>query len=91
MKNTWVNNTLRKIKDLKNTTTNNKNRVKLKVHKAPERDVIKVNLLTAIPKIELEIKPDYDKLIKLLDMRTYSKGPLQDQFIDMLKTHFDSL
>ena len=31
MNNTWVNNTLRKIKDLKNTTTNNKNRVKLKV------------------------------------------------------------
>ena len=91
MNNTWINNTIRKIENLKNATTNNRNRVKLQVTKTPPRDVIKVESLTPIPVMHLEIKPDYEKLTMLLDMRTYSKGPTQDKFIEKLQTHFSTL
>jgi hypothetical protein len=87
----WINNTIRKIEDLKNATRQNRNTVKLQVTKTPPRDVIRVESLTAIPNMHLEIKPDYEKLTMLLDMRTYSQGPTQDKFIDKLQTHFIGL
>ena len=89
--NNWVNNTIRKIENLKNATRQNRNKVKLQVTKTPPRDVIKIESLTDIPNMHLEIKPDYEKLTMLLDMRTYSKGPAQDKFIEKLQTHFSTL
>ena len=84
----WITNTLNKVNKVK---TKRKDRVKLKVTKAPERDTIQVQGLKPIPKMELAIKPNYERLIMLLDMRTYSYEPLQDKFISKLQDHFTSL
>jgi len=84
----WITNTLNKVKKVK---TRKKNRVKFKVTKAPERETIQVEGLKPIPKMELAIKPNYERLIMLLDMRTYSYDPLQDKFISKLQDHFTSL
>ena len=80
----WIKNTMNKV-------TKTKKEPKLTVVKAPERETIKVPGLTPIPKMELAIKPDYDRLVMLLDMRTYSKGSLQDKLIEKLGDHFANL
>lgn len=84
----WITNTLNKVKKVK---TKRKDRVKFKVTKAPEREIIQVEGLKPIPKMQLVIKPNYERLIMLLDMRTYSYDPLQDKFISKLQDHFTSL
>lgn len=67
-----------------------KSRLKNTVNKVEntKREIIKVPGLTAIPKIELAIKPDYERLTMLLNMRTHSKGKLQDKLIEKLEEHF---
>jgi tripeptide aminopeptidase len=84
----WISNTLQKVNNVK---TKKKNRVQLSVTKAPERETITVPKLKPVPKMELAIKPNYARLTMLLDMRTYSKGPLQDKLITKLQEHFTSL
>jgi hypothetical protein len=83
---TWINNTLKKTKQLKQ-----KNKTKLQTVKKAKRETINVSKLTPIPKMDLAIRPDYDKLTMLLDMRTYSKSTLQDKLISKLDEHFTSL
>lgn len=80
----WIKNTLKKMK-----TKKRKNN--LMIVEKEIRETIKVPGLSNIPKLDLAIKPDYDKLIMLLDMRTYSKSSLQDRLIDKLKEHFELL
>lgn len=71
----------------------NKKRNKFKIFKkaVPKVEMITVPGLTPIPKIELAIKPDYERLKRLLDMRTYSKSNLQDVLIGKLDDHFKNL
>ena len=92
MTKTWIKNTLNKIKEV---NSKQKHKSHLTVTKAKEvtdnREVIKVSHLTAVPKINLELKPNYERLQMLLEMRTYSKDPAQDKFISRLQEHFSSL
>jgi hypothetical protein len=80
----WLKNTMNKV-------GKTKRQHKLEVIKVPERETIKIPGLTPIPKMELAIKPDYNRLVMLLDMRTYSKGKLQDKLIEKLGDHFSNL
>lgn len=80
----WLKNTMNKVSKIKREH-------KLEVIKAPERETIKVPGLTPIPKMELAIKPNYERLVMLLDMRTYSRGSLQDKLIEKLGDHFANL
>jgi hypothetical protein len=59
--------------------------------KAIERETIKIGKLQPIPKMELAIKPDYNKLILLLQSRTHSYSETQDKFIAKLKDYFINL
>lgn len=82
----WINKTLLKVKETKiieRTETNKSKKVEKKVV-----ETIHVPRLTDIPKINLNILPDYDLLFSLLNMRTYSKSPLQDVLISNLEAHF---
>ena len=87
----WIKNTIEKIKTVHKQQTKPKLTVTKTKKVVDTREVIKVPKLTAIPKMELAIKPNYERLKMLLDMRTYSKGPLQDKFISKLQEHFNSL
>ena len=80
----WVKNTIDKV-------TKNKRKHKLEIPKPPAREVITVEGLRDVPKINLDIKPDYSKLFQLLAQRTYSKGSSQDLFIAKLNTYFTGL
>jgi len=82
----WITNTLKKTKKLKQ-----KNKTKLQIVKEVKRETIAVKGLTPIPKMDLAIKPDYERLIMLLDMRTHSKSALQDKLISKLDEHFTNL
>jgi hypothetical protein len=68
-----------------------RNKFKIFKSKAPVVEMIIVPGLTPIPKIELAITPDYNKLQMLLDMRTYSKGSLQDVLVSKLDDYFKNL
>jgi len=70
---------------------NKRNRLKIVKSELPKREMITVAGLTPVPKIELAIKPDYNKLKMLLDMRTYSSNPLQDVLIGKLDEYFTNL
>lgn len=59
--------------------------------KVVEKELIKIGKLQAIPKMDLAIKPDYDKLFLLLQARTYSYSTSQDIFIEKLKEYFINL
>ncbi len=87
----WIKNTIEKIKTVHKQQTKPKLTVTKTKKVVDTREVIKVPKLTAIPKMELAIKPNYERLKMLLDMRTYSKSPLQDKFISKLQEHFNSL
>jgi tripeptide aminopeptidase len=80
----WLKNTMNKV-------GKTKRKHKLEVIETPKREVITVPGLTAIPKMDLAIKPDYERLIMLLNMRTYSRGKLQNKLIDKLDEHFSNL
>ena len=101
MENYWMTNTKKKVKKLTTKFVeqvmgkrNKRNKFKAtKEIKEPvaKRPTIEVKSLTPIPRIELNIKPDYTRLIQLLEMRTYSKDPIQDVFITRLENHFKEL
>lgn len=80
----WLKNTMNKV-------GKTKRKHKLEVIETPKREVITVPGLLAIPKMDLVIKPDYERLIMLLNTRTYSRGKLQDKLIEKLDEHFSNL
>lgn len=82
----WLKNTIEKVKKKQR-----KHRLEIPKPITPVREVIQVDGLRDLPKIDLAIKPDYSKLFQLLAQRTYSKSTSQDLFIGKLETYFTGL
>jgi hypothetical protein len=61
---------------------------KQKTKAIKDNSLIYVDSLNPVPKIDLQLKPNYSKLIELLNFRTYSKSKTQDVFVNYLKDYF---
>lgn len=89
MKNNWITKTKRKVENVTTKLMGKRRKKKFKLTpQVVQRETIKVPSLTPIPKIELAIKPNYDRLMQLLEIRTYSKSVMQDMLIARLQEHF---
>lgn len=65
------------------------NKTKKQPAKATKDDsLIYVEDLQPVPKINLELKPNYSTLIDLLNFRTYSQSKMQDVFVEYLSNYF---
>ncbi len=74
--------------NLNNMTRRKKNQFKKTIESEP--DAIRVGNLHTVPVLEHKIKPNYEKLIELLNFRTHSYSPAQDMFIAELQKELES-